>query len=257
MAVPERHLPAAAEVTFQQVQRMAEAAAKSGMFGVKTQEQALTLMLLAQAEGIHPMTAVRDYHVIQGRPSLKADTMMARFIQAGGRVEWHTLSDAKVEATFSHAAGGTARIVWTMEMAKNASLAGKDNWKAYPRAMLRSRVISEGVRTVFPGVIAGVYTPEEVVDIDPELPASKDERINTFERPGLLQSIVDEWLQQIKETSDERALRQVLSGALAEAKAKGDEQRIGTFILAHDAQLELIREAAAKLKQEGSADASL
>ena len=31
--------------------------------------------------------------------------------------------------------------------------------------MLRSRVISEGVRTVRPGVLSGLYTPEEVRDL--------------------------------------------------------------------------------------------
>ena len=36
--------------------------------------------------------------------------------------------------------------------------------------MLRARVISEGIRTVYPGCIAGTYTPEEVMD----MPAEKD-----------------------------------------------------------------------------------
>jgi hypothetical protein len=35
-------------------------------------------------------------------------------------------------------------------------------WTKYPRQMLRSRVISEGVRTVFPGATSGLYVPEEV-----------------------------------------------------------------------------------------------
>src|SRR5207253_3013162 len=47
-------------------------------------------------------------------------------------------------------------------------LAGKDNWKNYPRQMLTARVISEGIRTVLPGVVAGVYTPEENQDFAPE-----------------------------------------------------------------------------------------
>jgi len=33
--------------------------------------------------------------------------------------------------------------------------------------MLRSRVISEGIRAVFPGCVVGVYTPEEVQDFPP------------------------------------------------------------------------------------------
>ena len=60
------------------LERMAQAVAKSGLFGLKTPEQALALMLVAQAEGRHPATAAQDYHVIQGRPSLKADALLAR-----------------------------------------------------------------------------------------------------------------------------------------------------------------------------------
>jgi hypothetical protein len=38
-------------------------------------------------------------------------------------------------------------------------------WKKYPRQMLRSRVISEGVRTVYPGATSGLYEENEVHDI--------------------------------------------------------------------------------------------
>jgi hypothetical protein len=150
--------------TYADLERMAVAIAKSGLFGVKTPEQALSLMLLAQAEGLHPAIAARDYHIIDGKPALKADAMLARFMAAGGRVEWHELSDGKVSATFSHSIGGTLRIEWTIEMAKRAELTSKDNWRKYPRAMLRSRVVSEGIRSVYPGVITGVYTPDELHD---------------------------------------------------------------------------------------------
>ena len=70
-------------VPVDQITIMANAVAKSGLFGVKTPEQAMALMLIAQAEGNHPAIAARDYHVIQGRPALKADAMLARFQQAG------------------------------------------------------------------------------------------------------------------------------------------------------------------------------
>jgi hypothetical protein len=147
------------------IQTMAVAVVKSGLFGMKTVEQATALMLIAQAEGYHPALAARDYHIIQGRPTLKAETMMARFQQQGGRVEWKTLTDTEVTAVFSHPSGGSASITWTFEQAKKAGLTNKDNWKNYPRAMLRARVVSEGIRTVYPGVVLGVYTPEEVQDI--------------------------------------------------------------------------------------------
>ena len=154
-------------VSVDDIQIMAVAVAKSGLFGMKTPEQAMALMLIAQAEGYSPALAARDYHIIQGRPALKADAMLARFQMAGGRVEWVTYTDAEVKATFSHPQGGSITLAWTFEQAKKIGLTGKDNWKNYPRAMLRARVVSEGIRTVFPGCVVGVYTPEEVQDFTP------------------------------------------------------------------------------------------
>ncbi len=155
-----------AVVPLNDIEKMAQYVVKSGLFGMKTVDQAVALMLIAQAEGMHPALATRDYHIIQGRHSLKADAMLARFISAGGKVQWHTYTDADVSATFSHPSGGSVTVGWDLARAKQADLGGKDNWKKYPRQMLRARVISEGIRTVYPGVAVGVYTPEEVQDFD-------------------------------------------------------------------------------------------
>jgi hypothetical protein len=153
-------------------ERMADAIAESGLFGLKDRTQVLALMAVAQAEGRHPASVARDYHIIEGRPSLKADAMLARFQAAGGSVVWEVYTDAKVEAVFSHPQGGTLRLAWTFEQAKRAGICMgrsgvKDNWAKYPRAMLRARVISEGIRTIYPGVLVGEYTPEEVEDFTP------------------------------------------------------------------------------------------
>lgn len=146
------------------IEKMAIAFAKSKLFGIKTPEEAMALMLIAQAEGNHPAIAARDYHIIQGKPALKADAMLSRFQGAGGKVQWHDMTDSLVSATFSHPSGGTVKIDWDMKRAKQAQLGSNGMWNKYPRQMLRARVISEGIRTVFPGVIVGSYTPEEVQD---------------------------------------------------------------------------------------------
>jgi hypothetical protein len=153
--------------------RMATAVAASKLFGMATKEQALALMLVAQAEGLHPATAARDYHIIQGRPALKADAMLARYLNSGGKVTWHDHTDTKVSATFSHPAGGELTIDWDMERAKKAGLGGKDMWAKYPRQMLRARVISEGIRATNPAVATGIYTPEEMQDIAADRPARR------------------------------------------------------------------------------------
>jgi len=147
------------------IEKMAIAIAKSKMFGMKTPEEAFALMLIAQAEGMHPAIAARDYHVIQGRPTLKADAMLARFQNAGGKVQWEVYTDAEVTGVFSHPSGGSLKLTWTFAQAKSIGLTGKDNWRNYPRAMLRARCISEGIRTVYPGCVVGTYTAEELEEI--------------------------------------------------------------------------------------------
>lgn len=146
------------------MQTMAQAVAKSGLFGMKTPEQALALMLVAQAEGQHPATITQDYDIIQGKACRKTHSVMARFQQMGGKVQWHELTDKVADATFSHPAGGSLRLKWTIEQAKAANLTGKDNWKNYPRAMLRARCIAEGVRAVYPAAIGGMMVSEEAQD---------------------------------------------------------------------------------------------
>lgn len=150
------------ETAYRVLMHQAKVIAESGLFGVKNPQQALALMLVSQAEGRHPALAARDYDIIQGRPSKKAEAMLRDFIAAGGSVEWHTLTDTSADATFSHQQGGTVRITWDMERAKKAGLKNKDMYDKYPRQMLRSRVVSEGVRTVYPAATSGMYVPEEV-----------------------------------------------------------------------------------------------
>jgi hypothetical protein len=157
--------------------KMAEAIAKSGLFGMKSWEQALALMLVAQSENQHPATITQDYDIIQGKACRKTHSVMARFQQMGGRVEWHALTDQIADATFTHPAGGSLRIQWTFEQAKKANLTGKDNWKNYPRAMLRARVIAEGVRAVYPAAIGGMMVAEEAQDA----PAAQEKNMGAAE----------------------------------------------------------------------------
>lgn len=144
------------------LERMAQAFAKSGMFGAKTPEQAMSLLLLAQAEGVHPAIAMRDFDVIQGKPAKKAEAMQRAFLAAGGKIEWHKYADDGAEATFSHPQGGTIRLGWDAERAKKAGLSAKDMYGKFARQMYGARVISEGVRKVYPAATSGLYVPEEV-----------------------------------------------------------------------------------------------
>ena len=192
------------------MQQMAKALVSSKMFGFKTVEEALSIMLIAQAEGRSPALAARDYHVIQGRPALKADAMLARFQQEGGVVEWVAYTESKVSGKFSHpkSCPVPVQIEWTIDMAKRIGLASRDNWRNYPRAMLRARVISEGVRTTYPGIAVGIYTVEETQDFMKE----KD----VTPTAGAGDSLTEERRIEISDIAD-RVREWMLQGSLTDA----------------------------------------
>ena len=147
---------------------MADSIVKSGFYGFKTKEQVMAVMLVAQAENKHPATVVQEYDIIQGKPALKSQAMLARFQLAGGSVQWDAVSPKAVKGTFKHPSGGTLTVEWTIEMAKQAGIyRDGSGWSKYPEDMLRARVISRAVRSVYPACILGHYATEEVMDFDP------------------------------------------------------------------------------------------
>jgi len=225
-------------VPYAQQERMAHSLVKSGLFGLQTPDQALALMAIAEAEGKHPAIIARDFNIISGRPAKKAEAMMRDFCAAGGAVKWHALDDTIADATFSHPQGGTVRIVWDMERAKQAGLLGRgDMYRKYPRAMLRSRCVSEGVRTVAPFATSGVYTPEEVGDMVNETPAAgpRDVTPEKFAPPPKLDDeAIGEHLTALREAPDLDSLKRAYSTAYSEAKRTGDVDALEAFEQAKD-----------------------
>ena len=123
------------------IEVMAKRAAASRMFGMD-ENQAFTLMLICEAEGLHPIEALRRYHIIQGRPALRAEVVLADMMKAGWIVEWLTEADNREvqEAEFRHSRKCPAgkRVPFTFNDAKLAGLTGKDNWRNWTPAMLRA-----------------------------------------------------------------------------------------------------------------------
>ena len=236
-------------VPYAQQERMAHSLVKSGLFGLQTPDQALALMAIAEAEGKHPAIIARDFNIISGRPAKKAEAMMRDFCAAGGTVKWHALDDTIADATFAHPQGGTVRITWDMARAQQAGLTSRgDMYRKYPRAMLRSRCVSEGVRTVAPFATSGVYTPEEVGDMVDETPADGPKDV-TPEKPGgvptLSAEAVAEHLTAIREALDLEALKSAYRTAYSEAKRAADVDALEAFSQAKDRRkLELESEEA-------------
>ena len=150
---------------------MADSIVKSGFYGFKTKEQVMAVMLVAQAENKHPASVVQEYDIIQGKPALKSQAILARFQLSGGSVQWDELTPKRVIGTFKHPQGGSLTVEWTIEMAKQAGIYREGSgWSKYPEDMLRARVISRAVRSIYPACILGHYATEEVMDFDSPMP---------------------------------------------------------------------------------------
>lgn len=149
-----------------EIRVMAKSAASSKMFSAKAEEQIFTLMLVAQSEGIHPIKALMAYDVINGQPALKASEALARYMDAGGKIEWIKSDKESAKARFTHPSSGSFEYEYTVEDATDAGLINKENWKKNLKAMLRARCTSAGIRMSYPRCLNNMYTADEVQDFD-------------------------------------------------------------------------------------------
>jgi hypothetical protein len=158
------------------IEKLGEMIAFSGLFGCSKKEQGQVLAMQCLTEGKPPLELAKTYHMIDGKLSMKADAMLAKFQLSGGKVTWKVRTNEKVTAVFEHR-NQSVEIQHTLEehtasgvaVGPNGKL--KDNWRKFPRQMLTARCISEGVRLLAPEIVFGVYTPEEQSDFtDPATP---------------------------------------------------------------------------------------
>ena len=122
--------------------------------------------IMAGAElGFSPMAALRSVHIIKGIPKLSADAMAAAVIASGKAQYFEPKGDpTEASATWVTKRVGSERehsVTWTAADAKRAGLVS-DNYRLYPRQMLSARAKSELARSIFPEILAGVYTDEEI-----------------------------------------------------------------------------------------------
>ncbi len=148
----------------------------SGMFGCKAEGQGLVLVMSCLMSGMNPLEFQSKYHLIDGRPSMRAETMLAIFNERGGKHKILTRTAEKAEVELNKD-GSKYVFSFTWEEAKKEDFVYqkdgktfKHNWNTPRKRMqlLWARVVSDGIRAVDPGVTQGVYTPEETMDFQSE-----------------------------------------------------------------------------------------
>jgi hypothetical protein len=156
---------------------MAKAFAASKLFGVQNPIRPWRCAWWPRPRAATRRARRRTITSSSGRPAKKADAMLRDFLSAGGKVEWHALTDDQGRRHVQP----SGRRLSAHRLDAGARQGRRDRnpmWKKYPRQMLRSRVVSEGVRTVCPGATSGMYVPEEVQDIVHDEPQRADRANN-------------------------------------------------------------------------------
>lgn len=138
----------------------------------------LMQIMAGQELGLYSMASLRSFHIIEGKPTMAADAMVAVVLGSGKAEYFRRVGEGSAESvTYETKRKGepAQRCTWTWQMAKDAALSGKDNWRLYRRAMLASRAKSELARDVYPDVLAGCYTTDEIRDGSPNAPTPRED----------------------------------------------------------------------------------
>lgn len=156
-------------------------------------DEVLAAILAGRELGIGPMQALKDIHMIDGRPALAAHLQLAMLRKGGVQI---LDSESTNERAVIHArrkdTGEEATIEWTIEEADRADLTKKKNWRSYPADMLWSRAVGRLTRRIGSDLVIGMpYTAEEVADFELQ---NADEDYKAYERDTIRESRKD--LQQ-------------------------------------------------------------
>lgn len=142
--------------------KLAKVAAMSG-YSKQNETQAMFIMLKGFELGISPMQALDGIQVIQGKTTVSPQLMLALINRSGLLEDIDMDGDAKSYTVMMKRVGRSAHTeTFTIENAKSMQLSSKDNWQKQPAVMLKWRAVSACARVVFPDVIQGMYTPEEM-----------------------------------------------------------------------------------------------
>lgn len=120
--------------------------------------------------GLQPMQAMQSIAVINGRPAIWGDAMIA-LVKGSGLLDSIDEDVGEDAATCTVKRRGEQPVSRTFSMAdaKRAGLAGKQGpWTQYPRRMMQMRARAWALRDVFPDVLRGVFVADEAQDMPPE-----------------------------------------------------------------------------------------
>jgi len=189
-------------------------------------EACLIAMQYGAALGLNPLQAVQNIAVINGRPALWGDAMLA-LVKSSPLHEWikETLEGDTATCTVKRRGEPEQSRQFSWKDAQQAGLAGKKGpWQEYPKRMLQLRARALALRDLFPDVLMGLGMAEEVIDIPTDATPSAPEAAPA--QPAYPQEKFEQFLPQWKELVQNGKQTAQSLITMIESKARlSDEQK--------------------------------
>ena len=179
---------------FAHLTQIAEIVSKSGMVPkdyIGKPGNVLVAVQMGVEIGLKPMQSLQNISVINGRPSVWGDALLA-LVKSSKACEYiieEFSEDGKIAYCEVKRFGEpkAQRRSFSMEDAKIAGLLTKDNWSKYPKRMIQLRARAWALRDVFPDILAGMQVAEEQEDY--AYTQTQNNNINLDNIPGTLETL--------------------------------------------------------------------
>lgn len=169
---------------FESAQRMAQALAASTIVPREYQKAPANCLIAieyAQRIGESPFVVMQNLNIIQGKPGLKAEYLIARLNTCGKfrqdiRFDYSGSGDALQCVAYTYRHDGTkiegTPVSIAMAKAEGWFTRSGSKWQTMPRQMLAYRAASFFQRMYCPELSFGMQTTDEIIDIGAAQPAN-------------------------------------------------------------------------------------
>jgi hypothetical protein len=133
-----------------------------------------TIVQFGEEIGLSPVVALNNVAIIKGRLSMSGASMLALSFKYGVKADYLEESESRCAINFTREGFPDYISTFTYIDAEKAGLLDKndkgeiksDIWRKYLKTMLKWRAVSQGMKMIAPDILAGVYTPEEIDNIE-------------------------------------------------------------------------------------------
>jgi 5'-3' exonuclease len=155
-------------VTLNEAKRMSEVLYNSRLFGGYANEAAVFAAIVnGRSLGLPAIASLRGTHVIEGKLALSAATIIGLVLKSPLCLYLDCIESSATSCTWETQRKDRSpqRKTFTIEDAKTAGyIKPGGNWAKIPSTMLEWRTGVMLARRVYPDIVGGLYTPEELQD---------------------------------------------------------------------------------------------